>query len=65
MKSDLDVDCPLAFSILLDEELGAYEVQSDILKCKLHDLLMMVFKEGLRCGQRPENNIKYKEISNG
>lgn len=48
MKSDLNIDCPLSFSILLDEELEQYKFPTKQ-KEKLHDLLMLVFKEGMRC----------------
>jgi hypothetical protein len=61
MKTDLNIDCPLSFSILLDEELEQYNLPTKR-KEKLHDLLLLVFKEGIRCGQRPENNIRYKEM---
>ena len=62
MKSDLNIDCPLSFSILLDEELEQYDLPAKQSQ-KLHDLLLLVFKEGMRCGQRPENNIRYKEMA--
>jgi hypothetical protein len=62
MKTDLNIDCPLSFSILLDEELEQYNLPAKR-KEKLHDLLLLVFKEGMRCGQRPENNIRYKEMA--
>lgn len=63
MKYDLNIDCPLSFSILLDEELENYDFVPEKRKQQLHDLLLLVFKEGIRCGQRPENNMRYKEMA--
>jgi hypothetical protein len=61
MKSDLNIDSQLAFSLLLEDEMkNLPRIQYSK---SLEDLLMLVFKEGVKCGQRHENHLYWKEIS--
>jgi hypothetical protein len=63
MKSDLTIDSPLSFSILVEDELSTFNYPIESIKLRIQELCELAFKVGFKAGQRPENNLKYKDIS--
>jgi hypothetical protein len=63
MRNDINVDSPLSFSVLVDDELSKFDYQIESIKLRIQELCELAFKVGFKAGQRPENNLKYKDIS--
>jgi hypothetical protein len=62
MKSDLNIDSPLSFSIWLEDEISHHNYIESI-ALRIQELCELAFKVGFKAGQLPENNLKYKDIS--
>ena len=58
---DVDVDCQLSFSILLEDELKELNFPATV-KESLQKLFELAFKAGFKAGQLPENDLKFKRL---
>jgi hypothetical protein len=63
MKSDINVDSQLSFSILIENEIDKLNFPTESIKLRIQELCELIFKVGFKTGQLPENNLKYKDIS--
>lgn len=63
MKNDFNVDSPLAFSILVEDEIAKFDYAIESVKLRIQELCELAFKAGFKAGQKPENNLKFKEMT--